>query len=467
MYNRLVPLILAVALFMENMDSTVIATSLASIAHDIGSDPIALKLALTAYLVALAIFIPISAWMADRWGARNVFRVAIFIFILGSVACAASNSLLTFVMSRFLQGFGGALMTPVARLVLVRVTPRNHLVDAMAWLSIPGLIGPIVGPPVGGFITTYASWHWIFLINVPIGILGVILVSWLLPDWHRNVPRRMDFPGFFLAGTAFAGWVFGVSVLTLPALPAAFGYAALITGCVCGAVYLWHAKRAEFPILDLKLFRFPLFRSSVVAGTFFRLGTGAMPFLFPLMLQLAFGLSPFQSGMVTFASAVGAFGAKFVAEPILERLGFRISLVIATFLTVLGVLAMGFYTPATPMPLMLSFLVITGFFQSIFWTATNAFTFADIDDKDAGQATAISQVAIQLSLAFGVAIGGGVLEGVRLLHGGEPVLNDFHVAFYVIGGIALVSTVMFYFLPKQAGAHLTGHRRAELEAPAE
>ena len=461
----LVPLILAVSLFMENMDSTVIATSLAAIANDIHSDPIALKLALTAYMVALAIFIPISAWMADRWGARNVFRGAILVFILGSVACAASNSLLTFVLSRLLQGFGGAMMTPVARLVLVRVTPRSELVNAMAWLSIPGLIGPIVGPPVGGFITTYLSWHWIFLINVPIGLLGILLVTWLLPDWKRNEPRRMDFPGFFLAGASFAGWVFGISVLTLPALPWTFGVAALAFGVVCWLVYLPHARRTEYPILDLKLFRFPLFRTTVLAGAFFRIGTGAMPFLFPLMLQLAFGLSPFQSGSITFATAVGAFAAKFVSEPIIERVGFRTALVVSTFLTVLGVVAMGLYTPETPLALMLPLLVVTGFFQSVFWTATNAFTFADIDDKDAGQATAMSQVAIQLSLASGVAVGGGALEGVRLLHGGEPVLGDFHVAFYVIAAVALVSTFMFYRLDKNAGSHLTRHSTA-IEAQA-
>lgn len=459
---RLTPLILAVALFMENMDSTVIATSLAAIAADIGSEPIALKLALTAYLVALAIFIPISSWMADRFGSRNVFRAAMLVFILGSIACAVSNSLLTFVVSRFLQGMGGAMMTPVARLVLVRATPRNQLVDAMAWLSIPGLIGPIMGPPVGGFITTYFSWHWIFLINVPIGLIGIFLVSKYLPEIHRNAPRRMDFPGFFLAGTAFAGWVFGISVLTMPALPPSFGVAALAIGTLCAVAYLWHARRTEYPLLDLKLFRFPLFRATVVGGTFFRLGTGAMPFLFPLMLQLAFGLSPFESGMVTFASAVGALAAKFVAEWILEHFGFRPTLLASTFVTVLGVAAMGFYTPQTPMPLIMAVLVVTGFFQSMFWTATNAFTFADIADKDAGQANVISQVLVQLSLAFGVALGGGVLEGVRLLHGGEPLLGDFHIAFYVIAAVALVSTMLFWRLPRRVGMH--SHAAAEEQA---
>jgi EmrB/QacA subfamily drug resistance transporter len=461
-----VPVILAVSLFMENMDSTVIATSLAAIANDIHSDPIALKLALTAYMVALAIFIPISAWAADRWGARNVYRGAMIIFVLGSVACAASDSLLTFVLSRLLQGLGGAMMTPVARLVLVRVTPRSQLVNAMAWLSIPGLIGPIVGPPVGGFITTYFSWHWIFLINVPIGALGLVLVTWLLPDWKRNEPRRMDFPGFVLTGIAFSGWVFGISVLTLPALPMSFGVATLVIGTVCWIVYLRYARHVEYPILDLKTFRFPLFRVTVIAGTFFRIGTGAMPFLFPLMLQLAFGLTPFQSGSITFATAVGSFAAKFVSEPIIDRLGFRVTLVIATFITVLGVFVMGLYTPETPLPLMLTLLVVTGFFQSVFWTATNAFTFADIDDKDAGQATAISQVAIQLSLASGVALGGGVLEGARLLHGGDPVLGDFHIAFYTMAAVALVSTFMFYGLSKTAGSHLTGHGDAAAEPSA-
>ena len=458
--TRLTPLILAVALFMENMDSTVIATSLAAIANDIGTEPIALKLALTSYLVALAIFIPISSWMADRFGARNVFRWAMLVFIVGSVARAVSDSLLTFVLSRFLQGMGGALMTPVARLVLVRVTPRDQLVGAMAWLSIPGLVGPIVGPPIGGAITTFFSWHWIFLINVPIGIIGVLLVNRFLPEWQRNAPRRMDFVGFVLAGTTFAGWVFGISVLTLPALPAAFGFGALALGVVTAILYVLHFRRTAYPLLDLRVFKFPLFRMTVVAGIFFRLGVGATPFLFPLMLQLAFGLSPFASGMVTFAGAVGAFAAKFVAERILQLTGFRATLVWSTLVTALGIFAQALYTPETPIPLMFLILIVAGFFQSMFWTATNAFVFADIDDKDAGQANVISQVSVQLSLAFGVALGGGVLELSRLAThgGGEPLLADFHTAFWVIGAVTLISTVMFARVPKSAGLHISGHK---------
>jgi EmrB/QacA subfamily drug resistance transporter len=463
-YSRIIPLILAVALFMENMDSTVIATSLAAIAEDINSQAIALKLALTSYLVALAIFIPISSWMADRFGSRNLLRAAILVFIVGSVACAFAFSLETFVGARFLQGMGGAMMTPVARLVLVRITPREQLVNAMAWLSIPGLVGPIVGPPVGGFITTYFSWHWIFLINVPIGLIGILLLGRFLPETPRTASRAMDFRGFLLAGTAFAGWVFGVSVLTLPALPVSVGVATLAIGTVAAGLYLWHARVTEHPLLDLRLFRFPLFRTSVVAGIFFRLGVGATPFLFPLMLQLAFGMTPFESGMVTFASAIGALSAKFAAEWVLERFGFRTTLIAGTFITALGIFAMGVYDQFTPSALIIAILIFTGFAQSMFWTGTNVFTFADIEDKDAGQANVISQVGVQLSLAFGVALGGGVLELVRLTHGGEPQLFDFHLAFHVTGAVCLVSTFLFWRMPRNAGSHLSGHGLAKQEA---
>lgn len=440
---------------MENMDSTVIATSLAAIAADIGTTPISLKLALTAYLVALAIFIPISSWMADRFGARNVFRVAMAVFVLGSIACAFANSLLFFVGARFLQGMGGALMTPVARLVLVRSTPRHELVNAMAWLTIPGLIGPIVGPPFGGFLTTYFSWHWIFLINVPIGILGILLVSRFLPETMRNEPRKIDLTGFALAGPAFALFAFGTSVISLPALPPMIGIAATAMGLLLAALYARHALATDNPLFDLRLLRFPFFRSSVVAGTFFRLGQGAIPFLFPLMLQLGFGYSPFESGMITFAGAVGAIIAKFVANGIFVKIGFRPALVVSTAVSAGGLFAMGLYTPETPLLVIISILIFVGFWQSVFWTGSGAFAFADIDDKDAGQANVMSQVSVQLSIALGVALGGGMLEASTALRGGEITLIDFHTAFFVLAVVCLVSTALFLRLPRDAGHQLT------------
>ncbi len=459
--SRTVPLILATALFMENMDATVIATSLVAIASDIGTDPISLKLALTAYLVALAIFIPISAWMADRFGARRVFRVAMLVFMCGSVACALSSSLAQFVGARFVQGMGGAMMGPVARLVLVRSTPRHQLVNAMAWLTIPALIGPIVGPPFGGFLTTFFSWHWIFIINVPIGILGMVLVGFVLPNETRNAPRAIDRRGFVLAGSAFALFAFGCSVMSLPALPPAVGAVSAAAGVGIGAIYVRHALGTSNPLLDLRLLRFPIFRTSVVAGTFFRLGQGATPFLFPLMLQIGFGMTPFESGMVTFAGAIGALVAKFMANWMFRRFGFKYPLVISTMVAALGIVAMGTYVPETPLVVILAVLVFTGFWQSMYWTGSNAFTFADIDDKDAGQANTISQVWGQLMFAMGVALGGGLLELAHTMRGGEMLeLVDFHIAFLMVAGVGFVATILFLRLPNNAGHQLTGSGEA-------
>ena len=453
--SRATPLILATAIFMENMDSTVIATSLAAIAADIGTDPISLKLALTAYLVALAIFIPISSWMADRFGARRVFRLAMLVFMIGSIACAFSGSLAQFVGARFIQGMGGAMMGPVARLVLVRMTPRHQLVDAMAWLTIPGLIGPIVGPPFGGFLTTYFSWHWIFIINIPIGLLGMALVGLALPSETRNKPRNIDGKGFVLAGLAFALFAFGCSVISLPALPPVYGVVAASLGIGLGYFYIRHALSTEYPLLDLRLLRLPIFRVSVVAGSFFRLGQGAVPFLFPLMLQLSFGMTPFQSGMVTFASAIGALAAKFVANWMFSRWGFKYPLVISTAVATGGLLVMAVIEPGTPIPFILGVLVFTGFWQSTFWTGSNAFVFADVEDKDAGQANVMSQVWSQLMIAMGVALGGGTLElAHRLRGGGELALADFHIAFLVVSAVSAVAVVMLLRIPRNAGHQL-------------
>ena len=317
--NRTIPLILAVALFMENMDSTVIATSLPAIANDIGTSPVALKLALTSYLVSLAIFIPISGWMADRYGAKRVFRAAIGVFILGSIACAMSGSLVDFVLARFAQGLGGAMMTPVARLVLVRATPKRELVSAMAWLTVPALVGPLVGPPVGGFITTFFTWHWIFLINVPIGLVGIWLADRVLPDIAPAGARPIDVAGFLLSAIAASGVVFGLSVVSLPALPPIVGIATLVVGIAVGR-RLCHGMRGAPPTRSSIRGSLPTRRSApaIIGGTIFRIGNGAVPFLLPLMFQLGFGMTPFQSGMLTFASAFGAIMMKFLAPITLQ-----------------------------------------------------------------------------------------------------------------------------------------------------
>ena len=451
---------------MENMDSTVIATSLPAIADDLGTSPIALKLALTAYLVALAIFIPISGWMADKHGAKNVFRAAIGVFILGSVACALADSLGAFVAARFFQGMGGAMMTPVARLVLVRSTAKSELVGAMAWLTVPALVGPIVGPPVGGFITTYFSWHWIFIINVPIGLVGMALATRFLPDMPPEGAPPLDAPGLILSGLGASGLVFGLSVVSLPALPPGIGVGAIVVGLVCGALYLRHARRAAHPLLKLDLFRDQIFRSAILGGSIFRIGIGATPFLLPLMLQLGFGYSPFQSGMITFVTALGAMGMKFATTWIFGRFGFR-PVLIAGSLTAAGSIALfGLFTPQTPVWLMMAVILAGGFIRSMFFTGVNAFAYAEVNAPDVSKATPIVAVCQQLSIAVGVALAGGRLEVQTALRGGELALSDFHIAFFIIAAVSASAALAFIRLPADAGADVSGHRLAKTGADA-
>lgn len=464
---RVVPIILAVALFMENMDSTVIATSLPAIAADIGTSPIALKLALTAYFVSLAIFIPISGWMADRFGSTNVFRAAIAVFMVGSICCGFSFSLETFVGSRFLQGIGGSMMTPIARLVLLRATPRNELVNAMAWLTVPALIGPLTGPPLGGFLTTYLSWHWIFWINIPIGVIGIIAATRFLPKAEPRTPRPIDILGFLLTAVAFSGIIFGLSVISLPAIPVATGYIGIAVGVLAMLLYLVHARRAEYPLLDPKLFSKRYFRAAVVGGLFFRIGIGAFPFLMPLMLQLTFGLTPFESGLTTFVSAFGAIISKLLAERLYARFGFPRMLTATALLGCVFLALNGFFTPATPHLLLMFCLFMGGITRSFFFTGINVFGYADVDEADASQATAISAVTQQISVALGVAVGGGVLEFMAHAHGGVPTLADFHVAWFVVAAVAAVSAIFYFRLPPDAGADVSGHRPKPLSVKSE
>jgi EmrB/QacA subfamily drug resistance transporter len=455
-YNRIVPLIVAVALFMEQMDSTVIATSLPAIAAAIGTDPLALKLAVTSYLLSLALFIPASGWIADRFGGRTVFRAAIGVFVIGSILCALANSLAWFVVARIIQGIGGAMMTPVGRLVLVRTIDKRALVDAMAWVSIPGLIGPVLGPPVGGFITTYLSWHWIFLINVPIGIAGMFLVTRYIEDVRVARSDPFDYTGFLLIGLGVAGLAFGFSVLGLDFLPLNVTLSMIIGGALFTAAYLAHASQIKAPLLDLSLFRLPTFRASVTGGYLFRVGLGALPFLLPLFMQLGFHYTPVQSGLITFVSAVGAMSMKLLVAPILRRFGFRHVLIWNCVISVGFLAACAAFSEQTPVIVMMLVLLIGGFFRSMEFTCINTIAYAEIDAPRMSSATSLIAALQQLSISTGVAIGALSVETAsRLHHSSTFTAADFPPAFLVVSAISLSSLLVFWRLPREAGAIMT------------
>ncbi len=455
--HRFAPLILAVALFMEQMDSTVIATSLPAIAADLGVGPITLKLAMTSYLVSLGVFIPLSGWAADRFGAKRVFIAAIIVFMAGSALCAVATNLPFFVLARFLQGMGGAMTTPVGRAILLRSTDKANLVAAMSLFTIPAVIGPLVGPPIGGFITTYFSWEWIFLINLPVGIVGVILSLIFIPDLPPVGSPPLDKTGFALSGLSAAGVVFGLSVVSLPALPPAVGVAATAIGLVSGLLFVRHARRHPHPVLDLTLFSVETFRACVTAGTIFRIAMGAVPFLLPLMLQLGFGLTPFQSGMITFIGAGGALLTKFAARHVFHRFGFRNVLVIAASLSAVGTAANALFMPDTPHLALTVTLFVAGFVRSFFFTGINILGFADIDADRAGRAAALNAVIQQVSSALGVAFAGVLLELYALSSGEGLTIGAFHMAFIAVAFLNLIGAWPISRLPANVGANVSGH----------
>ncbi len=464
-YDRVVPLIVAVALFMENMDSTVIATSLPAIARAIGTNPLALKLAVTSYLLSLAICIPASGWTADRFGARNVFRIAIGVFVLGSIGCAASHSLEEFVLARIVQGMGGAMMTPVGRLIMVRSIDKKRLLNAMSWVTVPALIGPICGPPLGGFITTYASWHWIFLINVPMGLVGIVMASWYIDNVRVENHDPFDVVGFVLAGLAVAGLAFGLSVMGLEFLPTNIVATLLAVGAVAAVAYVIHARHTPAPILDLDLLKLPTFRASILGGFLFRLGIGALPFLLPLLLQIGFNLTPFQSGLITFTSALGSMFMKAAVASVLNRFGYRNVLLYNSLLSSAFLAACATFVPGMPFAVMIAILLSGGFFRSLQFTSINTIAYAEIEPAKMSRATALTAAAQQLSLSTGVAVGALVVEiTLRLKHGAVMGAADFPPAFLIVGALAATAALAFIQLSPEAGAELSGRRAAKAAA---
>jgi len=459
--ERLVPLIVAVALFMENMDSTVIATSLPAIAADIGARPLELKLAITSYLLALAIFIPASGWVADRFGSRTVFRTAIAVFMAGSIGCALSHTLGNFVVARFLQGMGGAMMSPVGRLVLIRTVGKRKLIDAMALVTMPALIGPVIGPALGGFITTYATWHWIFLINIPIGLIGITLVSIFFENVRADAGEPFDFLGLVLIGLGVGGLSFGMTVAGVSLVPTEDTAALIAGGALATLLYIAHARRVAAPAVDLTLFRLSTFRAGVGGGFLFRIGVGALPFLLPLLMQLGFGMTPFQSGLITLSSSVGALLMKSAVSRILKRVGFRNTLTWNALIASAMIASCAVFTHATPVAVMIAVLLTGGFFRSLQFTSVNVIAFAEVEPARMSRATSLVSMGQQLSQSVGVAVGALALETILALNGETRLAaGDFPPAFLLVGLISASSMLLFARMPADAGAELASRRPA-------
>ena len=457
---RTTALIVASALLMEQLDSTVLTTALPAMARSFGTDPLHMSVALTSYLVSLAVLIPASGWAADRFGSRTVFRAAILLFTTASVLCAASASLGFLVCARLLQGAGGAMMVPVGRLVLMRSVNKSQLISAMFWALMPATVGPLLGPPLGGFLTSYLSWRWIFIINVPIGLLGMVLTTRFIPQMRADVRQRFDGPGMLLSGTSLACLVFGLELAARGAGSRGVTALTLATGVVAGVLYARHARRTPAPILDFTLMRIATFRQSLLSGSATRIVVGATPFLVPSMLQLGFGLGAAQSGLVTFTGSIGGFLMRLMAKRLLRAHGYRRIMVANGVSACLLTVACALFRPGWPFWTLSLILLMGGCANALQFTALNTIAYAEVPAPRMSAATSLYTTFQQLTLTLGITTAAAAVSVSQALSGHPDArVSDFSHAFVLVGLISVLAVPAAFAMRDDAGAELSGHRR--------
>jgi EmrB/QacA subfamily drug resistance transporter len=464
--RRILPWLVAVAFFMEALDTTILNTGVPTIAKSLDVTALSMKAVLSSYTLSLAVFIPISGWMADRFGTRRVFAGAIALFTLGSLLCGLSNNIHMLVACRILQGMGGAMMTPVGRLVMVRTFAKSDLVRAMSFVAVPALIAPMLGPLVGGLIVDYLHWRVIFFVNIPVGILGFLLVWFNMPDYREKTARPLDVLGLILfsSGVALLSYVLEI-----------FGEHRLGTGGILGLLaislllifgYGLHAARTAFPLLNLTLFRIRTFAISVSGSFVTRLGIGGAPFLLPLLYQVGLGLTPVQSGLLIMPQALASMSTKFLLPRVLERFGYRNVLICNTL--ALGALLMLFGTisRATPIWLIIVQALCYGVLTSLQFTSMNTLAYADVPRDQSSGASTITSTSQQLSVSFGVAAAG--LTTVFFLPTEATaapalIIDGLHKAFFVLGGFTILSALVFSRLKKSDGGDEAGEKDLHIE----
>lgn len=453
-----VALLVAGALFMENLDGTVIVTALPQMAETFGTKAVDLNVGISAYMLTLAVLIPASGWMTDRLGARSVFATAVALFTLASVLCGFSQGLLSFTAARILQGIGGAMMVPVGRLVVLRTTAKPDLMRAIALITWPALVAPILGPPVGGFITTTIGWRWIFFLNAPLGVIAFALTFWLIQPGHGPDKRPFDALGFLLTGVSCLGLMYGIDLVSQGGADSVRAVEVMAVSAVIGAVAVWHARRHPTPLVELWALRVQTFAVTAWGGSLFRIAINAVPFLLPLLFQLGFGLDPFTSGLLVLSVFAGNLAMKPGTSWVLRTFGFRTTLIGNGLIGAVALFATALIVPATPTWLILIILFIGGASRSMQFTAINTIAFADVPDPRMSGANTLFNMVQQISMGLGIAIGAVALRVGELFtpaHAKPPLLA-FHIAFAAVGVIAVLGVLDSIALPRDAGAGVGG-----------
>ena len=458
--STLIAFLVAGAFFMENLDGTVIATAIPKMAGSFATNPVDLNTGMTAYMLTLAVFIPVSGWLANRIGARAVFASAIALFTVASIICGMSNNLQQFTYARILQGIGGAMMVPVGRLVVLRVTEKKDLIDAISYITWPALVAPVLGPPVGGYITDTYSWRWIFYLNIPLGIAGFVLALLWIRNDHENADRPFDWLGFALAGSACVAFMYSLELLARQDAALLLGGLLLVAAIAVSWLTVRHLRRTEHPLIDFACLKQHTFMVSMRGGTLFRTAIMASPFLLPLMFQVTFGLSARNSGLLVMAMFAGNLMMKSITTPILRRYGFRKVLLANGVVSTLIIMACGLLSPRTPLALIVAVLFIHGLSRSMQFTSINTLAFVDISKSMMTSATSFSAAVQQMGMGMGVAVGALALRIASLLrgtHANAPVLTDFHIAFVLVAMLSACALWDCLSLDKLAGAEVSGH----------
>ncbi|NMM25790.1 MAG: DHA2 family efflux MFS transporter permease subunit [Glaciimonas sp.] len=460
------PWVVATALFMERLDSTIVNTAVPAMAASLHVTPLSLKAVVTSYILALAVCIPISGWMADRFGTRRVFSIAVAVFTASSILCGLAINVPMLVAARILQGIGAAMMMPVGRLAIVRTFPKSQLLTAMNFVVIPALIGPLLGPTVGGLIVHWLSWREIFFVNVPVGLVAQFLIHRYMPDYRSETPRPLDLIGLVLfgSGTALLSWlleIFGEH--TIDATSAAI---LLLLAISLLAAYVWHARQMQYPLLRLGLFRVRTFRISVMGGFITRLGLGGLPFLLPLLYQLGLGLPAWQSGLLMMPTAAAAMGMKLIATRVLGRFGYRQVLIVNTVMIGFTICLFSLVNSSSQIALIVLLGLAQGLFNSLQFSSINSMAYADIDGPDSSMASTIASSLQQMSMSFGLACG-SLITGWYLA--GLPqtdqlaVTQALHYTFLTLGGLTVLSSLTFWALRPADGESISRAHLIEVE----
>jgi EmrB/QacA subfamily drug resistance transporter len=463
-----IALLVAGAFFMENLDATVVVTALPQMAASFGVHPIDLNIGVSSYVLTLAILIPASGWTADRFGARPVFAAAIAVFTFASILCGFCESLAAFTAARILQGVGGAMMVPVGRLAVLRSTEKHNLIRAIATVTWPGLVAPVLGPPLGGFITTYASWRWIFFLNAPLGLIALVLALRLLPKGRRDMTKQFDWVGFVLTGAACFALMYGLDLVGQEGTSWAAAGLSIVGGIAAGSAATLHAKRQPHPLVDFGALHVRSYAVTIWGGSLFRIAIASIPFLLPLLFQVGFGLNAFVSGLLVLVVFAGNLLIKPFTTPILRHFSFRQVLIVNGLLNAAAIFACALLTPETPVAAIIGLLFVSGMTRSMQFTALGTLAFADISEDRMSGANTLLNIAQQMAMGMGIALGAVALRIAGLIDpsaaGVIPIAN-FHVAFVIIGVIALVGVVDAWGLHPAAGDEVRRPRAAAAHPP--